>query len=266
MYVISGMHRSGTSLVARLFYEAGADMGEADTFYPADRWNPDGYFEQADIHAVNFPLVNGSWGRLAYFCLPSPRTVLARAERRREQIAQTAITYSDKVVKETRFCLTLPAWLAHGARIRGVLICLRHPSAVARSLRRRNWITLRLAYRLWLVHLQRLTDHLAEIPVWLVRYENILDPVSFRAEFSPAAKFFQLQLDEERLDQLHQENVKRSWNHHAALEMECPPLVDQLWRQLLARHAAQFVPPTEGNPLSLPGNRQTPGTIASGGH
>ena len=27
MKIISGMHRSGTSLVARLFYESGADMG-----------------------------------------------------------------------------------------------------------------------------------------------------------------------------------------------------------------------------------------------
>ena len=240
MFLISGMHRSGTSLVARLLYEAGAAMGEADTFYPADRWNPDGYFEQAEIQAVNFSLVHGPWGRLAYFHLPKTQTIVARAESHREEIAQTALKYQNTVVKDTRFCLTLPAWLVHGAQIRGVLICLRHPTAIARSLRRRNWITQGLAYRLWRVHLQRLLDHVADIPVWFIRYENILESSSFSAEFAPAARFVELPLDDNRLTQLYNENVKRAWNHHATLDSACPSAVEPLWQHLLARHAAQF--------------------------
>ena len=217
-------------------------MGEADTFYPGDRWNPDGYFEQADIHAVNFPLVNGPWGRLAYFRLPTTKTIVTRARSRRDMIARTALKYQNTVVKDTRFCLTLPAWVAYGAQIRGVLICLRHPTAVARSLRRRNWITQRLAYRLWRVHLQRLLDHVADIPVWYVRYENILESSRFCAEFAPAARFFDMPLDESRLVQLFNENVKRAWNHHGTVALECPSTVEPLWQQLRAQHAAQFDP------------------------
>ena len=44
MYLITGMHRSGTSLVAQIFFEVGMDFGDPENFYPADRWNPDGYF------------------------------------------------------------------------------------------------------------------------------------------------------------------------------------------------------------------------------
>ena len=76
------MHRSGTSLVARLFFEAGEDLGDPANFYRPDRWNPDGYFEQPDIHAINMPLVHGIWGRLSYFAPPSTHAVLKRGCRR----------------------------------------------------------------------------------------------------------------------------------------------------------------------------------------
>ncbi len=62
MKIISGMHRSGTSLVARLFFEGGANMGNPLEFYRSDKWNTDGYFEQPDIHSINMPLINGPGG------------------------------------------------------------------------------------------------------------------------------------------------------------------------------------------------------------
>ena len=240
MYLISGMHRSGTSLVARLFHEAGADLGDVNSLYPADRWNPGGYYEQGDIHSINIPLVNGPWGKLAYLRLPSTETILTRAKSRGEQIAQTAMKYSDKVVKETRFCLTLPAWLAHGTEFQGVLVCLRHPAAVVRSLRKRNWITHRLGYHLWRVHIERLMEYFEKIPFWFVRYESILDLPKFASEFAPAARFFQLSLSDVQLDRLYNQNVQPSWNRQPSVETSCPPLVEQLWERLLSLHAAQF--------------------------
>ena len=111
MRIITGMHRSGTSLVARLFHESGADLGDVRTFYPPDKWNPDGYYEQLDVHDINIPLINGALGKLSYFCLPSSKTILRRARpsamdcKIRNAIAQ----YQNRFVKETRFCLTLPA-------------------------------------------------------------------------------------------------------------------------------------------------------------
>lgn len=81
MKLISGMHRSGTSIVAQLFYEAGSDMGNHETFYKPDKWNPDGYFEQTDIHSVNMPIVNGPWGKLSYFFLPSNDTIIVRSKK-----------------------------------------------------------------------------------------------------------------------------------------------------------------------------------------
>ena len=215
-------------------------MGDSETFYRPDQWNADGYFEQIDIHAINMPLINGPWGKFAYLRLPSTETILARAKRRHDQIVRTASKYLNKVVKETRFCLTLPAWIAHGARFHSAIVCLRHPSAVVQSLCRRNWITRGLGYRLWLTHIRRLLSHVGDIPVWFVQYENILDESTFATEFEPATRFFGLAMTDERLAQIYRKNVKPSWNHHSNFDAGCPESVDRLWQQLLARHAGQF--------------------------
>lgn len=69
------------------------------------------------------------------------------------------------MVKEPRFCLTLPAWRRHGTRFESVLVCLRDPASVARSLQRRNRISIERAERLWLLHYERLLENARDLPV-----------------------------------------------------------------------------------------------------
>ena len=239
MYLISGMHRSGTSLIAQLFHRAGADLGNPETLYGPDHWNPDGYFEQQAILAVNIPLIHGPWGKLAYFHLPSTQTILRRSQRFRAQIVSVAAEYNDRIVKETRFCLTLPAWLQHGTQVPAILICLRHPAAVAQSLKRRNWIGQQLVYGLWQTHVQRLLQAAAKIPTWIIRYENILDRERFAVEFGLAARFFGIHLNESQLKQLYHDSVKPGYNHHRDNRDDLPAAVNDLWQNLLTRHAEQ---------------------------
>lgn len=79
-------------------------MGDPATFYRPDKWNPEGYYEQPDIHAINMPLINGPWWKFAYYRLPLTDTILRRAVRFEEQIRKTAEAYRRRVVKETRYC------------------------------------------------------------------------------------------------------------------------------------------------------------------
>lgn len=71
MKIVVGMHRSGTSVLMNLLQRAGADLGDPAGFYPCDRWNPDGYFEQQEILTANRKLLHGPLGRLAFFSLPA---------------------------------------------------------------------------------------------------------------------------------------------------------------------------------------------------
>lgn len=240
MRLITGMHRSGTSLVARLFYEVGADMGNPEQFYRPDKWNPDGYFEQPDIHAINMPLINGPWWKFAYFWLPSAKTILKRADKRAMQIQQTALRYQNSVVKETRFCLTLPAWLKYGASIDKIVVCLRDPIQVVQSLQKRNHVTSGHALHLWYIHNSRLIEQADDIPLWFIYYENLLDPRVFHDEIHYAFRFFGYAASSEKIAALREKCVKAQMNHHSRKLMSYPSHIDRLWKELRKRHAEQF--------------------------
>ena len=240
MRIITGMHRSGTSLVARLFYEAGADMGNPETFYRPDKWNPEGYFEQPDIHAINMPLINGPWGRFAYFRLPSTRTIMKRAEKRADQIKQTAARYRGKVVKETRFCLTLPAWLKHGAQVDNILVCLRDPIQVARSIQKRGFTTIRHGLNLWYIHNSRLLENAKGIPMWFVYYDNFLNDRFSLREIKCTYCFLGYDFTNDELEELRKKCVKPQMNHNPERAASYPPRIGLLWEELLRRHERQF--------------------------
>jgi len=244
MYIISGMHRSGTSLVARLFYEVGADLGNTEDFYPADQWNADGYYEQLSIHAVNSALVHGHWWKFAYFWLPSTKTVMKRAEKFVSQIYQSSVEYKDKVVKDPRFCLTLPAWVKYGMQMDKILFCLREPIQVARSLRTRNFATTNHGLKLWYLHNQRLLENLENsqgVSVWFVSYQNILHEQSFVREMQAAYQFFGYRFTADELKAIYKNYVKRAMNHNGQEKTPSYPReIEALWKELLERHASQF--------------------------
>lgn len=70
MIVVTGMHRSGTSLVAMTLEALGVSFGNHEEFYGSDRWNERGYFERRDVIDLNSRLLTGfprtgSRGRLS---------------------------------------------------------------------------------------------------------------------------------------------------------------------------------------------------------
>jgi hypothetical protein len=239
--IITGMHRSGTSLIARLFYEASADMGDPNTFYRPDRWNPEGYYEQPDIHAINMPLINGPWWKFAYYRLPSTETILRRAAKRADQIRSTARAYQDKVVKETRFCLTLPAWLKYGAKVDKILICLRDPIQVARSIQKRNRTSLRHGYYMWRLHNERILRHTDEaVPIWIVDYNRVLSEDAYLQEVGAMFRFFGFDLTTKDLKDLRKKAVRTDMSHNLEQVERYPTQIQELWSQLRQRHGDQF--------------------------
>jgi hypothetical protein len=239
MQIISGMHRSGTSLMGRLFHEIEADLGAVEHFYPADKWNPEGYFEQQDIYAINTALIHGLWWKFAYFHLPSTETIFRRAAKQALHIQQTAVKYYGKIVKAPHFCLTLNAWLEHGAQISHILVCLREPIHVACSIRKRNLISIDRALELWFLHNQRLLEQINDLPVWFVRYEHILDNELFREEMRAAFCFLGFAVTDNTLEDLYNTCVKPSMNHQQERLFKYSPKIETLWQHLLQRHQAQ---------------------------
>ena len=220
-------------------------MGDARDFFPADRWNPDGYFERQDLIDVNRALVRGSLGPLAYLRLPGPSTVLRRARRFGTTLRELGDLCDGWVVKEPRFCLTLSAWLAHGVTVSRLLVCLREPQAVAESLWRRNRLPRWRGLSLWEEHCRRLLDSArdAAIPIRFLAYRQVLDSDRFMGEVAGAFEFmgFSDRAGPERLDALRRLCVRSGTSRRPAEGIRYPRAVRELWGELMERHAAQEI-------------------------
>ena len=242
MKIITGMHRSGTSLVTRIFHAMGADLGDEKTFYRPDQWNPEGYFEQPDIHRINMPLVNGIFWKFSYFFLPSTLTILRRGRKMSELIHKTYQKYDNVLVKETRFCLTMPAWLAGGAKFEKIIICLRHPYEIARSIQRRNRTFLRHGYYLFNEHNQRILEHAeqANAQIWFVNYANLLDREKAPYEISAALDFMETKYSNRDLNKFLNQAIREPLNRKGSMNVQLPKKTNLLWHELLQKHSSQF--------------------------
>ncbi|MGH8977322.1 MAG: glycosyltransferase, partial [Acidimicrobiia bacterium] len=152
---IAGMHRSGTSMVASLLRQAGLYLGRDEEMLPPAADNPGGFWEHAEFVALNDAVLHSA--RAAWDSPPdqttfdSARDLLPRA---RALIARFD-GHDRWGWKDPRTSLTLPFWQSLQPDVR-VVIVLRDPREVARSLAARNRVSVAFGLRLW----RRYHEHL----------------------------------------------------------------------------------------------------------
>jgi len=100
MKIVAGMLRSGTSLLADFLDKAEGDLGNRETFHPADRWNTGGYFEQEEIININLNLLHSPIGKFAYLALPSNKAILKRGRKNSHNLHGLVEKYNGRIVKE----------------------------------------------------------------------------------------------------------------------------------------------------------------------
>lgn len=154
--LIAGMHRSGTSALTGALVTLGAG-GPIDPMPPTPH-NPRGYWESARLcrfHDRVLDAAGSGWDDLAPI-EPSWFASEAAAgfgEELREILSQSYPASGLVAVKDPRLCRLLPLWLRQGgedAATMRVLLPLRNPLDVARSLEARDGMPLRFGALLWL--------------------------------------------------------------------------------------------------------------------
>lgn len=152
---VVGMHRSGTSALAASLHDCGATVGDA--LLPAqDAVNEDGFFEDVRVIAINEKILSSlgwTWyapGAPGEFNWESRE--LNSALNEIESLVQSGFGGGQvQLVKDPRFCITLPIWLFVCERL-GVnsRVCTidRPMDAVAHSLNKRDGFP--LSYGRWL--------------------------------------------------------------------------------------------------------------------
>jgi hypothetical protein len=198
---VAGMHRSGTSLLTRLLRNCGLDLGdEADLMQPWDG-NPDGYWENLKFVEINEALLfasGGGWDHpppqpVRWSEVPALAELLEAARKLVAGFASEPWGW-----KDPRNSLTLPFWQEVLPGLK-VVVAVRNPLEVARSLSRRNDFSSAHSLSLWLTHYERITEAVTRDSRMLVRYEDLLDDP--KTQIVRLAAFAGLDLSSEEADQ-----------------------------------------------------------------
>lgn len=198
MIVITGVGRSGTSFLAQLYRELGFD--------PGGRWLPamNAGYEDDEVVGANELVAHdlglrflggprpapegsrpleGRWPRRRpstpdQFDTVEPGLLQPAVDRHRDHLRSVAAHHV--VVKDPRFCWTMPVWLRAGAAIEHVVLSTRAMEAVIASRRAAGHLRYRteaaatneLLYALGLC-LAAITEH--GVPHTIVRFPHVLD-------------------------------------------------------------------------------------------
>ena len=125
---IVGMHRGGTSAVARVVHSLGAFMG-SDFLLPSV-YNPTGYYEDASLVDFHTRVMGGNW------IIPSMRKAFSF----RESYIIELEDFLEKdvwAIKDPRLCFCLPLLRSIVPTVK-VIAVFRDPFNAAKSLAARN--------------------------------------------------------------------------------------------------------------------------------
>lgn len=176
--LVLGMHRSGTSAVARVVNLLGA-AGPANLMRPAID-NPTGFWESTVVAGAN-ELILTTAGADSYNCLTFDAIAIGGAPLVTvlTPILQSEFGEADCfVLKDPRLCLTLSLWLPtfESLRVRlSALLVLRNPVEVVHSLYRREAFAADKSMLLWLRYMldaERQTRGLAR---GVLSYDRLLE-------------------------------------------------------------------------------------------
>jgi hypothetical protein len=228
--LILGCHRSGTSVVARAMQCLGASF--PSDLMPASPENPAGYWESATVQKLNDYILwrcETAWDQ--------PLEPERLAGRRLGQETDHAVAWLAEqppllALKDPRICRLLPFWrpVFAAAEVEvSVVHVLRHPMAVAQSLRKRG-IPVERGLALWLEHVVRAREDVD--PKWksiVVEYPGLM---TFGGWLYAAAERFDLTVSTKELEDFIEWHQPDLDHHPMGGWMRLPFLVRAVWDHL----------------------------------
>jgi len=173
--IVTGVHRSGTSMIAGILSNLAIPMGEGAQMNPAPE-NPEGFFERIDVMQLNDSVLRrlgGSWqappniGPESWFSFD--QNVLANF---RSSIDLFSGSFNSWFVKDPRISLILPIWDRLALTNLSLIFSVRNPQSVAQSLHLRNGLSHRRALALWWIYNQQLLANVDSRDTLFIDYDS----------------------------------------------------------------------------------------------
>lgn len=176
--IVLGMHRSGTSVLARALNLMGAYFGPEGISTGANAENPKGFWERRDVRALNDAVLRGvgcDWNRVLRFDLRTlPPELLADFDKRAARLVLEMDAHRPWLIKEPRLCLLLPLW----RKWLEAPVCIhifRHPAEVASSLRVRNSMPMDAGLLLWERYVREALAGAEGLPAVAVSHRDLME-------------------------------------------------------------------------------------------
>ena len=217
---ITGMHRSGTSMITRLLNLCGLYLGPLESLLPPKPDNPEGFWELSEITEVNNSLLErfgGSWHQPPML-FPQTFEDIADIGPLRAKAAKAIALLAGQEFwgwKDPRASLTLSFWRDLLGDLK-VVICLRNPLDVADSLVDRG-TPINYGYHLWGVYYHTLLEQAQGLPCLVTHYDSyFLDP---KTELQRVLDFVGLEPTSEQFEQAV-ESVKNPLRKHSSNDLD----------------------------------------------
>jgi O-antigen biosynthesis protein len=240
LFVILGMHRSGTSVLTRCLQIFGIDLG--DNLMHGMRDNPKGYWEDLDIAALNIEVLSSLkcyWDTLSPMEPHQVETLrdLGFIGRALEILAQKTARTDRFGFKDPRTAKLLPFWkevFKQGGYETHYLLALRHPLSVCSSLKKRDSFETGKSCLLWLEHAINGLAAMTQENGIVVDYDQLLR--SPETEARRIARQFDLVIDPSDLENFKQEFLEPSLRHavHEDADLVNDPAVPPLLVEVYA--------------------------------
>ncbi len=172
---VFGMHRSGTSVLAATLVGLGLDAGRPETLMPADEGNPEGYFEQLPIVALNDEILARLGGRWDSPPLLGEGWLRAEDLERARGLLEELYPTRAFVMKDPRVCVLADLWRQAAAEQMAGVFIVRDPLEVAWSLARRDAIPVLTGLALWAAFNRAAVAGMRGLPVVACNYSELVE-------------------------------------------------------------------------------------------
>jgi hypothetical protein len=193
--VVLGMHRSGTSMTSAILEKLGINMGEETL--GAVETNPIGHFEDKIFLDLNKRILNdagGSWDNP-----PNYKTILDLKDKYKDEIEKLVSNKKENWGwKEPRTSLTINLYYPYLKNIY-FIYCKRNEDDVAKSLKKRNDMSLEKGKELKKIYDSRIDDFLCKINTdrkKIVKYEKVLS--NPESEIQKIINFLDLEVNKQQ--------------------------------------------------------------------
>lgn len=175
--LIVGMHRSGTSAIARIANMLGFNLGPRESMGEPSSDNPKGFWEQMPVRNLNDFLLQSTG---AAWDNPHDFSVDRISEKTRFDFFRLADRFVSRLrgdapwaIKDPRLSLTMKAWRPL-LQDPVVLLVYRHPLEVARSLGARNQLPREYGLALWEKYITEALHNSLELPLVKINYGDVI--------------------------------------------------------------------------------------------